>query len=173
MFIPRRFLGRWTLSVAVFAIIGIATLSVWWTIESVWLTSQRTRMSAVCVQFGAVHAGSITQVHSPFDASYSSPLRVTRSMYYGRARGALWFDWSHARGNFNVSMPLWLPTVLTGFFAAGSWRRFFAQQRRQRLDARCDTCGYPAESLSPGAPCPECGTPRNETPGTADARLIP
>ena len=57
-----------------------------------------------------------------------------------------------------VSIPLWMPLVVTGVFTARSWRSHRARTTaadRARTGA-CPRCGYAREGLAPAAPCPEC-----------------
>lgn len=67
-----------------------------------------------------------------------------------------WWDAPYSStgmGRATVSIPLWIPILLSGVFAASLWRR----GRAGPVPGRCAVCGYDLRGLGVGVSCPECG----------------
>lgn len=60
---------------------------------------------------------------------------------------------SRPSGRRFVSMPLWIPFVLSSGLAVWLWRR----GRDRHGPGRCAACGYDLAGLRSGQVCPECG----------------
>jgi len=80
-----------------------------------------------------------------------------------RPFGFLWFerDKPYPGASYFV-VPLWIPTVLVGFFTFRSWRRW-----RMFGIGKCIKCGYDLTGNVSGI-CPECGTTAQGTPPSSD-----
>lgn len=90
-----------------------------------------------------------------------SPLRWPRDGWdiaLNPAQPFVWLPWLHheSPSSHRIDMPLWV--VLAPALAPSAifaWR-----QARRRARGECARCAYDLRGLPPGAPCPECGTPR-------------
>ena len=91
----------------------------------------------------------------PFSVSGMQPYFTT-----GRLNAACpfesWFDWGPWNGIRYVSVPLWLPALLSLLATAFAWRADLNHLRRTRAGL-CPACGYDRAGLVAEAVCPECG----------------
>jgi 4-amino-4-deoxy-L-arabinose transferase-like glycosyltransferase len=66
------------------------------------------------------------------------------------------YDFSQPQFWWTVNVPLWIP--IAGCIGAAALARRKESAEFKQTD-RCARCGYERTGLSPGAACPECGTP--------------
>lgn len=134
----------------------VVVLTVAWAVSLRWNIAYKERTWAIALPQHSVGAMSFTdpfiiQVYEATGLGW----QVATSMHVD-LRG-LWFRVLRNRGFNSVSIPLWVPILLSGgvFFLS---HRF--DLRCLRIDqGRCVKCGYDRAGLKDaGAACPECGT---------------
>ncbi|MFM9996191.1 MAG: hypothetical protein ACKVU4_10360 [Phycisphaerales bacterium] len=135
-----------------------AGLSVSLLIAAAWVTSARyeilcrfdtrPRKYTLHLECGVFNAwGGIEKAYAPARTSFRRKSRWDFIPPRPLPRFAI-----DSRG-FGLTLPLWLPLVLTAVPGVWLWRL-----DRRASPGCCAACGYDLAGLTPGAACPECGS---------------
>lgn len=71
-------------------------------------------------------------------------------------RSVLRPDYESNFGGHWLSIPLWMPLLLSAIPVFILWRSHFRANRAARINV-CPKCNYSLTGLPPSSPCPECG----------------
>lgn len=161
--------ARWPLGLATLALIAVAIASFWWMLEV-----DRRGSWQSCLEPAVVRVS-----FEPFP--FTSQMWDNHLWSIGRYRVVL-YSW-HDRSLFkpsvkwrphigwhkgfytptsrylSLTIPLYLPILLTLIPTTLAWRTHILSKRRGRASL-CLACAYPLTGLPLTAPCPECGRPR-------------
>jgi hypothetical protein len=114
---------------------------------------------AIAGRIGELPAAALYAIDDGVYGPYRTPEPVTV-----KGQGWLWVPryssmsaWSDVELPAQVTLPLWLPTLVFAVPAAWMWR-VDVKRRRAVREGCCATCGYSLVGTPAERPCPECGT---------------